>query len=275
MGALEGRVAVVTGAADGIGRAVATRLAAEGAALVLGDIDAASLSSVAADLATRGPVEQVVCDVSVRPDVEALVTRALDRFGTVDILVNNAWGGGSLDRLEHKTDEQLAWGMAVGFYGPWWAMRAAFGAMRAAGRGNIVNMCSLNGVNAHVGTAEYNCAKEALRALTRTAAREWAPHGIVVNAVCPGAKTAAFRRMAAADPALAATADAANPMGRLGDPDTDIAPVVAFLAGDGARYLTGNTLFVDGGSHINGVAWAPPLPPERTGDSAPPSATER
>jgi len=99
-----------------------------------------------------------------------------------------------------------------------------------------------------------------LRALTRTAAREWAPHQIVVNAICPAAKTAAFRRVAAESPDIEAMADASNPMGRLGDVDRDIAPVVSFLVSDDCRYLTGNTLFVDGGSHINGVAWAPALP---------------
>ncbi len=128
------------------------------------------------------------------------------------------------------------------------------------GRGNIINLCSLNGVNAHIGTAEYNGAKEALRALTRTAAREWAQYGIVANVICPGAKSAAFRALATQHPEIATMADDANPMGRLGDPEADIAPVAAFLASDDARYLTGNTLYVDGGSHINGVAWAPELP---------------
>jgi NAD(P)-dependent dehydrogenase (short-subunit alcohol dehydrogenase family) len=141
-----------------------------------------------------------------------------------------------------------------------WSMQAAFPHMRERRFGRIVNLCSLNGVNAHMGTAEYNSAKEALRALTRTAAREWAPYGIVANAICPGAKTAASRAVFAQHPELEAAADAANPMGRLGDPETDIAPVALFLASEDARYLTGNTLFVDGGSHINGAAWAPDLP---------------
>jgi len=86
---------------------------------------------------------------------------------------------------------------------------------------------------------------------------------VVVNAICPGAKSAAFRRMAAAHPEIEAAADRANPMGRLGDPETDIAPVAVFLASEGARYLTGNTLFADGGSHINGVAWTPDLDGEQ------------
>jgi NAD(P)-dependent dehydrogenase (short-subunit alcohol dehydrogenase family) len=254
-------VAVVTGAGDGIGRAVATAYAAEGARLVVADIDESSVASLAAELSQAGTeVEALRADVAEKDEVVAMVAAAVTRFGTVDVLVNNAWGGGSLSRLERKSDEQMAHGMAVGFYGPFWAMQAAFGPMQAQGRGNIVNLCSLNGVNAHVGTAEYNAAKEALRALTRTAAREWAEWGIVVNALCPGAKTAAFRRLASTDPGLVAMADQANPMGRLGDPLSDIAPVAVFLASDDARYLTGNTLFVDGGAHINGVAWAPSLP---------------
>jgi NAD(P)-dependent dehydrogenase (short-subunit alcohol dehydrogenase family) len=138
-------------------------------------------------------------------------------------------------------------------------MRVAYGHMKERGWGRVINMCSLNGVNAHMGSLEYNAAKEALRALTRTAAREWAPTGVTVNAVCPAAKSQAFLRAIGDYPELEAMADAANPMGRMGDPYDDIAPVVVFLAGEGSRYLTGNTLFVDGGGHINGTPWAPDL----------------
>ena len=100
-----------------------------------------------------------------------MVDRALTEWGSVDILVNNAWGGGALGRLEYKNESRFDKGFHVGFYGPLWAMQAAFPSMRDKGFGRIISMCSLNGVNAHVGTAEYNSAKEALRALTRTAAR--------------------------------------------------------------------------------------------------------
>ncbi len=254
-GTLAGKVAVVTGAGAGIGEGIARRFAAEGARVVVAEIDAAAGQAVARDI---GGVF-VGTDVANRSDVENAVQTALFEYGSIDIVVNNAWGGGKIGRVENKTDEQLAHGIAVGYYGPYWAMRAAFPHMKARGWGRVINMCSLNGVNAHMGTLEYNAAKEALRALTRTAAREWAPTGVTVNAICPAAKSQAFFQAIGQYPQLEAMADAANPMGRLGDPYDDIAPVAVFLASEGCRYLTGNTLFVDGGSHINGVAWAPDL----------------
>jgi NAD(P)-dependent dehydrogenase (short-subunit alcohol dehydrogenase family) len=262
VGRIDGRVAVITGAGDGIGYGIARCFAREGAAVVVTDIDGAAAGRARDTLVAEfgATADALTVDVTRKDDVVAMVDRTVERFGTVDILVNNAWGGGGLGRLEHKTDALLEHGMLVAYFGPFWAMQAAFPHMRAQGRGNIVNLCSLNGVNAHVGTADYNAAKEALRALTRSAAREWAPYGIVANALCPGAKTAAFRTVAAAHPEIATMADAANPMGYLGDPERDIAPVALFLASDDAHYLTGNTLFVDGGSHINGVAWTPDLP---------------
>ncbi|EUA34774.1 short chain dehydrogenase family protein [Mycobacterium xenopi 3993] len=222
---------------------------------MVAEIDAAAGQAVARDI---GGVF-VGTDVANRSEVENAVQTALSEYGSIDIVVNNAWGGGKIGRVENKTDEQLAHGIAVGYYGPYWAMRAAFPHMKARGWGRVINMCSLNGVNAHMGTLEYNAAKEALRALTRTAAREWAPTGVTVNAICPAAKSQAFFQAIGQYPQLEAMADAANPMGRLGDPYEDIAPVAVFLASEGCRYLTGNTLFVDGGSHINGVAWAPDL----------------
>ena len=254
-GALAGKVALVTGAGAGIGEGIARRFADEGAHVVVAERDADSGAAIAE--AVGGVF--ISTDVTVRDQVENAVATAVSEYGSIDIVVNNAWGGGALGRVENKTDEQLAHGIAVGYYGPYWAMRAAFPHMKERGWGRVVNLCSLNGVNAHIGSLEYNAAKEALRTLTRTAAREWAPTGVTVNALCPAAKSQAFFRAIGDYPELEAMADAANPMGRMGDPYDDIAPVAVFLAGEGSRYLTGNTLFVDGGSHINGVAWAPDL----------------
>ncbi len=254
-GALHGKVALITGAGAGIGAGLARRFAYEGARVVVAERDAAAGAAVADEIGGLF----VETDVAQRDQVENAVAVALAEYGALDILVNNAWGGGALGRVEAKTDEQVTRGMAVGYYGPFWAMRAAYPAMKQRRWGRVVNMCSLNGVNAHMGSLEYNAAKEALRTLTRTAAREWAPTGVTVNAICPAAKSQAFLRAMADYPGMEELADAANPMGRMGDPYEDIAPVAVFLAGEGSRYVTGNTLFVDGGSHINGVAWAPDL----------------
>ena len=254
-GQLAGRVALITGGGAGIGEGLVRKFADEGARVVVAELDEAQGSAVAA--AVDGLF--VKCDVARRMDVEGAVTATVETYGAIDIVVNNAWSGGSIGRVEDKTGEALNAGMAVGYLGPFWAMKSAYPFMKERGWGRVINMVSLNGVNAHVGSLEYNAAKEALRALTRTAAREWAPTGVTVNAIAPAAKSQAFLRAIGEYPELVALADAANPMGRMGDPYEDIAPVAVFLASEGSRYLTGNTLFVDGGSHINGVAWAPDL----------------
>ncbi len=258
---LRDKVAIVTGGGDGIGRGITRRFAAEGAKVLVAEIDDDSGSAVADSCRDEfgADVRFLHTDASAKADVTGMVATALDAWGTVDVLVNNAWGGGTLGRFEATTDEQMRWGLSMGLLGPFWGMQAVLPIMKSRRDGAVINMCSLNGVNAHMGTAQYNIAKEALRAASRTAAREWAPWQIRVNVICPGAKSAATRAVFAAHPELESAADASNPMGRLGDPEEDIAPVAVFLASGDARYVTGNTLFVDGGGHINGVAWAPDL----------------
>jgi len=261
---MKSHVAIVTGGGDGIGRGIARRFGAEGARLVIADVDAAAGQAVADDISEDFGTEalNIPTDVGDKGQVIEMVKRALDEWGRIDTLVNNAWPGVAVKRVETKSDEELARSLTVGFYGAFWSMQAVFPTMRARGRGRIINMCSINGINAHAGTADYNCAKEALRTLTRTTAREWARYGITANIICPSARTAAFLEMMRTHPELAEPAEAANPMGRMGDPETDIAPVAAFLASDDAGYVTGNTMFVDGGFHINGLSWASPDLPD-------------
>lgn len=255
-GRLAGRKAVVTGAGSGIGKAVARRLAAEGAEVILAEFDETSGVAAAAEIRGEGGNARFIAtDVSRRDAVAEMMADA----GEVDILVNNAWRSQGIGRIERKDDAMFAASFDVAFYAAKWTMEAAFPHMKARGWGRVINMASLNGVNAHMGSADYNVAKEALRAYTRSAAREWAPFGICCNIVCPAALAESTRWVMSQQPGMIERIAAANPMGRMGDPDADIAPVVAFLASDDARYLTGNTLFVDGGGHINGVAWAPEL----------------
>ncbi|MDV7999961.1 SDR family NAD(P)-dependent oxidoreductase [Rhodococcus sp. IEGM 1408] len=259
MGTLDGRVAVVTGAGMGIGRGIAGALAREGAAIVVAEINEAAGAETAAWLCAEWGAEAqfVRTDVTDKDQVVGMVDAAVSRFGRLDILVNNAWKGSGFARLENMTDENLRSGFDMAVMAAFWAMQAALPELEKHGTGRVINLCSLNGVNAHMYSAQYNAAKEALRTLTRTAAREWAPRQVCCNVICPGAQSEAYKRVAEANPEMAAGMAAANPMGRVGDPLEDIGPVAAFLAGDASRYLTGNTLYVDGGSHINGVQWAP------------------
>ena len=256
-GQLEDRVAVITGAGEGIGRGIASAFVKQGAKVVIAEINAELGNAAVSELGENAIF--VETDVSLKEDNERMIAAAVDQWGTLDILVNNAWGGGVISRVESKSPELMEHGLNVGFLGPLWAMVAAHPIMKEQSYGRIVNLCSLNGVNAHMGTIEYNSAKEALRSATRTAAREWAPLGITANIICPAAKSASFFRVMSQFPELIAAADAANPMGRMGDCEDDIGPVAVFLASEGSSYVTGNTIFADGGSHINGSSWAPDL----------------
>lgn len=255
-GRLAGRRALITGAADGIGLGIARLFAREGGDVIMADWNLEKAEAEAETIRREGGQASALhVDVADQAAVLAMMAAA----GPVDVLVNNAYTGDGPRRLEQKGDEVFQRAMLMTFWAPKWTMEAALPHMKAQGWGRVINMGSLNGVNAHMGSADYNSAKEALRALTRTAAREWARWGICCNVICPAAKSAASRRVEAVAPEMMERIEAANPMGRMGDPETDIAPVALFLASDDCRYVTGNTLFVDGGGHINGVAWAPDL----------------
>lgn len=261
MGQLQGKSAVVTGAGNGIGRAIARRYASEGANVIVAELDAdngrATAEAIEREFGTKAIF--LPTDVKIKAQVEAMIATAADKFGGVDILVNCAWGGGTFEATQHKSDDTLQHGLAMNLWAGFWAMKAAFPHMKAKGGGRIISLCTFNGVYAVPGTLEYNVSKEALRTLTRTVAREWAQYQICANIICPAAATGpALKFLQDCDDPEAAMKNI-TPLGWMGDPERDIAGVALFLASEDSRYMTGNTLFVDGGTHINGRDW-PNLP---------------
>jgi NAD(P)-dependent dehydrogenase (short-subunit alcohol dehydrogenase family) len=259
------RVAIVTGAGQGVGLGVARALAADGATVVIGnrtrETGEAAVRQIEADFAHAGArALYIETDVTQESSVHALVERSVEHFGRVDVLVNNATPGGGTARLELMETEAMRSHIDVNYLAVLWAMQAVFPHMKAAGSGRIITMCSLNGINAHRYTAPYNGSKEAARALARTAAVEWGRYGITSNIVCPFARTNAFDLFEKFDPKSAQQIVDDNPCGWVGDSERDIGPLCVFLASEESRYVTGNTIHADGGGHINGVSWKMELP---------------
>ncbi|MBV8463467.1 MAG: SDR family oxidoreductase, partial [Acidimicrobiales bacterium] len=196
------------------------------------------------------PALAAVCDVSDRHQVDAMVAATVEQFGRVDALVNNAQTFRPQAPLATVDEEDLDVFYESGVKGTLWGMQAVFPHMREAGWGRIVNVASAAGITGMPGYGAYNASKEAIRALTRTAAREWGRDGIVVNCICPGAASKRGKDAAARDDDAHREFMRDHPIGRQGDPEDDIAPVILFLCSDACRYLTGQTLMVDGGAFL-------------------------
>lgn len=252
MGLLEGRVALVTGAAAGIGRGTCRAFAREGAKVALVDLDEGRGRATADEIAREigGDVTFIKADIADKGCCEQAVSATVERFGALDILINNANALSPNVLLEDKTDEMLTRTLSIGLWGTWWLMRAALPHMKRQGGGRIVNFHSIDsdaGVWLH---ADYNATKGAILSLTRSAASEWARFGILVNAISPAAAGAGFEKRVREEPGFAAVAAEANPLGRVGDPERDIAPALVFLASEMGRYITGTVIPVDGGIHL-------------------------
>jgi NAD(P)-dependent dehydrogenase (short-subunit alcohol dehydrogenase family) len=241
------RVAVVTGAAQGIGAACAQRLADGGAALALWDIDALRGEALAARLVAAGARARFVrCDVARKSEVDAALAATLQAFGRVDALVNNAGIFKAADFLEISEDDWDAV-IAVNLKGAFLVAQAVARAMAASGGGAIVNMSSVNGVMAIPSIASYNVSKGGVDQLTRVMALALADRAIRVNAVAPGTIATELAQQAVLGSAEARQRIMSRtPLRRLGEPG-EIADVVAFLLSDAASYLTGEIVYADGG----------------------------
>jgi NAD(P)-dependent dehydrogenase (short-subunit alcohol dehydrogenase family) len=246
--ALQGRVALVTGAAQGIGRGVSLALASAGARVAVVDLDHRA-DVVAREVEARGAEALAIsCDVRSRAEVRAAVDAVSSRFGRLDILVNNACAAVTDVPLVQVTDDDMALAWESGVLGTLYCLQAGYERLRES-QGAVVNFGSIAGPTGMVGCAAYGPAKEAIRSLTKVAAREWGAAGIRVNAVCPNADSPSRQRWREEHPEVASGAEIEHlPLGRVGDCEADIGAAVVFLVGDGARYITGHTLMVDGGS---------------------------
>ncbi|MFM8747136.1 MAG: SDR family NAD(P)-dependent oxidoreductase [Aestuariivirga sp.] len=243
---LNNRIAIVTGAARGIGLAIAERFAAEGASVTIADILDAEGQAAAAAIGAN----YTHCDVAQAADVRALVAAVVARHGAVDILVNNAGialGGDFLDVTEADFDRVLA----VNLKGSFLMLQACARQMvkqAGAGRkpGAIINMSSVNDTLTIPGIVSYCVSKGGVSQLTRATAVALAPHGIRVNAIGPGSISTDMMKGVLADRAALNRALSRTPLGRVGEP-SEVASIAAFLASDDASYVTGETIYVDGG----------------------------
>jgi 3-oxoacyl-[acyl-carrier protein] reductase len=243
---LAGRIAVITGGAQGLGFAIAEQFIAEGARVLLGDLDIDDTRAAAQALGGSEVARAVACDVTSASEVDHLIAAAVEEFGSVDVMVNNA--GITRDAtLRKMTEQQFDDVISVHLQGTWNGTRSAAAIMREQGSGAIINMSSISGKVGLVGQTNYSAAKAGIIGLTKAAAKELAHLGVRVNAIAPGLIRSA---MTEAMPQRIWDAKLAEvPMGRAGEP-SEVAAVALFLASDLSSYMTGTVLEVTGGRHI-------------------------
>jgi len=253
MGRLEGRRAVITGAASGIGEATARLFVSEGAVVVVADVDDDRGKRIADEFGERGRF--VHTDVTQENDVEAAVAFAVDTFGGLDCIFNNAGNPGSIAGIEDVDMAMFDRTVAIHLRGVFLGIRAAARVMKPQGHGSIINTSSVAGLAANYAGHDYSACKAAIAHLTRTTANELGEHGIRVNAICPGGiATSIFARAAGLEgdaaqatvPFMSSALGTMAPIQRAGQP-TDIAEAALWLASDASSFVNGQAIAVDGG----------------------------
>jgi NAD(P)-dependent dehydrogenase (short-subunit alcohol dehydrogenase family) len=247
---LSGKATIVTGGAGGIGYAIAERFATEGAKVLIADVDEARGAKAAAALSERGEVKFHRTDVASRTDIEGMVAAAIEAFGRIDVLVNNAGivhAADFLDLREEDFDRVLGVNLKGSFLAGQAVARHMVERVKAGEKpGAIVNMSSVNAVFAIANQVPYSISKGGISQLTKVMSLGLAPYGIRVNAIGPGSIRTDMLASVNDDPAAKNRLLSRTPLGRIGEP-AEIAAIAAFLASDEASYVTGQTIYADGG----------------------------
>lgn len=245
---LAGKIALVTGAAGGIGLAAAQALASSGARLMLSDVNPEKGNKVASDFRALGLDARFhACDVTKAASVEALVAETVSQFGRIDCAVNNAGVEHKHAKFAEHDDDDFDLAIAVNLKGVYLCMKHELRQMQAQGGGTIVNVASVAGLGGAPNLAGYAASKHGVMGLTRTAAIEYARRGIRVNAVCPSfINTEMVQRMVERNPAIANALNNASPMRRMGEPE-EIGRAIAWFCAEDSSFVNGQGLAIDGG----------------------------
>ena len=250
MGRLDGKVAIVTGAGQGVGRGIARAFAREGARVVIAELVPERGQRTADEIeAFGGEAIFLECDVARRDSIEACVVATLERWGGIDILVNNAVHNSPLASIEdHDT---AMWGSAIqtDLLGTFHFMQVCRPHLKERS-GRVINLGSMAGYQGWPHSAAYAAVKEGIRALSKVAAREWGPDGVTVNVITPMANSPGWEDYRVERPDEAAAQLAQIPLGRVGDCEVDVGRAAVFLASEDASFVTGHTMPVDGGNAI-------------------------
>lgn len=246
---LQGQVAIVTGGGSGVGLGIATKMAYNGATVILACRTTENGEPAAAELRRSGlDVHCVKCDVTVTEEVLTAISAVVDEFGRLDCLIHNAVSGTFEGSGPIAQASSVGWQMLVAS-----SLRASFDCAQASysalreSQGTLILLTSASGMEGSAGLPLYGVVKAAQRTLAKGLAAEWGPEGIRVNCIAPLALTPAFENAIAVDPTLIERLEASTPLGRIGDPAEDVGPVAVFLASDLSRYVSGQTIVADGG----------------------------